>query len=423
LGIIKLNISVHKFGGAVLSSEIGFLNMCNYLATNLNKNVVIISAIGYTSSLLKKSILIAEGGKVQHSIEILNSIFEQHYNLAQKVLNDNSYVKFQNNVQNIYTNCSNIIKSVSITKEVTSKTLDRFVAYGEDLALRLVECYFDADNNTIILDSRKIIRTNSNFNNAEPNYELIEPIINTDISKIITNYKNVIFQGFVGEDEFGNTTTMGFESSNLTATIIAKYLAVKELTIWTNVDGIYESDPNINDEARLINHLNYNNARNASLAGLKLIYPEMISIAEEKGITIIYRNGIKLSGKYTIINYENDDNPTMYVLKKLKLSNSKEINKDDLQFFSKELNNQYNFVKSNSEDKTNNYLQIIVLNPVKNLILSELINRYFNQISQGKMVIYTGNSTNYFTIMLNEEIINSDLVNSILNKLSKCLIN
>lgn len=93
-----MKIAVHKFGGAVISEKIGFLNMCKFLNESEGKNLVVISALAFTSSKLKQCLLQAENSELAQAQKILNEIFYQHYELAKSILNE---VKFNLFIQNI----------------------------------------------------------------------------------------------------------------------------------------------------------------------------------------------------------------------------------------------------------------------------------------------------------------------------------
>ncbi len=411
-----MKIAVHKFGGAVISEKIGFLNMCKFLNESEGKNLVVISALAFTSSKLKQCLLQAENSELAQAQKILNEIFYQHYELAKSILNEVKFNLFIQNIEEIYIKTQKIIKSISITQELTAKVFDRFIAFGEDLALELIKSYFDDKSNTKILDARNFIKTDSNFTDANPNYEIIESIINNDLSKKFDNYKNIIIQGFVGEDSNGHTTTMGFESSNLTATIFAKYLNINELTIWTNVDGIYDSDPFINKKAKLINHLSYENAYNAALAGLKLIYPEMIRIAESKNIKLTFRNGIELNNNLTIINSNEDNNPTLLIIKKLEINKNTEINNKNIYIIINELEEYYNFSKLNYSINSFTHLNLIVINPNKEYILSIILKDFSKEVIGGEIIIYSGLSKNYLSIITKKDFEYIALLKSILKQ-------
>lgn len=384
-----LDIKIHKFGGAVLASKNGFLNMCRLLENSKSGTLVVISALGRTSSTLRKSVLLsAHDNSFEDSLNLLSKIIEEHFELAESVLSDSLFAKYISEANKIFDECKLILKSVAITGEVTDKINDRFVAKGEDLMLQLIDHYFKNDFNVKIVDARSIIRTNSEFTSAKPDYSITESRINNELGKVLRLHRNIIIQGFVASDNNDNTTTMGFESSNLTATIIAKYLDAGELTIWSNVDGIYDTDPNQRPNSVLIPHLNYNSALAAACSGLKMLYPEMIKIAKEKNIKIYFRNGIFDSNSFTLVDSNMDNNPRIIITNDIKLDISE---LDDYPFLS-------NMVSNDLME----FIQIKVLNPDKTKIIKSLANNFSCEIDHSDMIIISGYSKSNLQIFLSK---------------------
>lgn len=434
-------IEVHKFGGSVLALEEGFRNMCEYIEKSKHKSVVIISAIGHTSSKLRTAMHEAESSDVNTADNILNDIFNNHIYLAEKVLSLNNYVIFQNNIKNIHQNATQIITSVSITNEATGKTYDRFLALGEDLAMLLVKSYFLDDESVEFVDARNIITTNNVHKNAVPNINESYKLINQYILNVF-NLKTTIFvQGFVGSDSLGNTTTMGFESSNLTATMIADSLNAKQVTIWSDVDGIFATDPKDFPNNKLVTFVDYVTALSAGLSGLKLIYPEMVQIARNNNTIIKYRNGINISNKYTVISADNHNKQSLFIVKEILQSDSllfdSEMNESyftpehiinhlkSIRVLSHEKGNMYVFYddkelinrfENEARNNCNICTEIDVINPNKSDILTIISKNFKNEINSGDIVILSGFSDNFMAIIIKGNK-NSKLTGDIINRL------
>jgi aspartate kinase len=111
----------------------------------------------------------------------------------------------------------------------------------------------------------------------------------------------VVTQGFVGRTEHGDTTTMGTESSNLTAAIAGSLLHAREIVIWTDVPGVRSTDPSVAATTYVRPHLNYDQATLAAAHGLKLLYPTMIPPAAQAGVPIRIACPSDPHGDHTII--------------------------------------------------------------------------------------------------------------------------
>lgn len=192
------------------------------------------------------------------------------------------------------------------------KTLDELLSFGELLSSRVISEYLNkSDIETSYIDAREFIKTNSNFGEATPNYseskKNIQSIKLNDNSVLVT-------QGFIASDNKSNTTTMGFESSNLSAMIFSEALNIDSIEIITKSNGIYSLDPEQFKNAVKLSELNYDAAIRLSKNGLKLFYPGMIELAKQNNIKIIYRGLSESNG--TQINSNSKDNETVILKNK-----------------------------------------------------------------------------------------------------------
>jgi aspartate kinase len=312
-------MEVIKFGGAVLHNLEGFESMSSILKTKEHKAVlVVISALSKTTNLLKKAAYIAEEGNETESGFIIDSIINQHIIIAGGIIKNNKKSKeILGFLLNISQKIKSLLRGVSITCELTPRTLDLILSFGELMALEIANTYLNDCNIDIeCIDSTNIIITDSNFGSARPILNEIKLRIDEFILPVIKENKIIITQGFVARNISGEITTMGLESSNLTATIYASLLNAEKVTIWTNVEGFRSADPNIIKDTKLITHLNFNEAYIAAVNGLKLLYPAMLENLKDKNIKIYYRSAIKPDGDFTIIDNENNINEYSIIISK-----------------------------------------------------------------------------------------------------------
>jgi len=402
-----MRISVHKFGGVVLGIEAGFRNLCHHITNSREKSVVIISAIGNTSSLLNRAILLTEDNNYLEAKSILDKVFNFHKEISKKILSENNYSEFLNCLNSIILAADNILKSVIITQELTGRTYDKFLSLGEDLAIALLKQYFINSENVTFIDSREIIITDNNFKSANPIIEKSFTKIHQHLLPLFNNYSTVILQGYIGGTEEGITTTMGFESSNLSATIIADSLDVKTLTIWSNVDGIYNADPNEFSDALLLKNISYKSALKAGISGLKLLYPEMLRIARSKNITLIFRNGIYISDNFTVINETKEENP-LFIIKQFieinEFDDISNINTSNLKFLANHFDSYY-LVKLVKNKEIQHYsYQMTIINSFKSNILKIFTDNFSKEINDNNLIILSGFEETILSCIIIEDI-------------------
>ncbi len=320
---------VMKFGGSVLKNKQGFFKMADVLSAYKNKPVtIVVSAFSKSTSMLKESALLAESGIQTKAFDILNKFIDEHKSIRDSIIKEKKYIKELEDLYNSsFDDLKKYISSVSITQELSPRITDIILSYGELLALHTTNCFLlELGYKVNCIDSRKLITTNSNFGKAAP--DLVETEKNVDIliPPETRNKGFVLTQGFVGANKNGETTTMGIESSNLTAVLLAKILNAKELILWTDVKGIRTADPKIVNNTKLISSLSFDEARILSDNGLKLIYPDMLDLAESANISITYKSANYPTGGTSVISSEKSSKKISVILLTKKLTFLKYLN-------------------------------------------------------------------------------------------------
>lgn len=324
-------IEILKFGGAALFHKIALENMIRIInGKSQNKLICIISAIGKTTSMLNLAANYAYKGNTDKADELINHIIDYHIEYLNYFKNNiNNYKEILNLIKKLKIHIKDMINGIFITSEISPKTYDKFLSKGEDLALILIGGII---KNTIkfieTVDSKNIITTDSNYGNAKPDYKLTFDKIQNNLIPLIDKYQTLIIPGFKAVDNENNITTMGIESSNLTAIILAKFFKAKNISIYTNVNGIRNADPNLFDNTKLIDHLDYSQAKLTAKFGLKLTYYEMIKLAESNKINITYSSLIETNDYKTIINSTKGKNEILIIKNNNFLIEKKEFNND-----------------------------------------------------------------------------------------------
>ena len=129
------------------------------------------------------------------------------------------------------------------------------MAYGELLAAKYLTAKLSEKGlSTEFVDARKLIITDTNFGNAQPidstSKKMFKSFLKTTSISVVT--------GFIGATTFGETTTLGRNGSNYTASLLANYLNAAEFQNFTHVDGIFTANPELVEDARKIERLSFN---------------------------------------------------------------------------------------------------------------------------------------------------------------------
>lgn len=297
-------IKIAKFGGAVLKDHHGFLQMAKLMRKySGDKIVIIVSALAKTTRSISNAASYAESGNLNMASELIDNVFSEHLSYAEVLIKQSDNKIFiLNEFRIAKEKLNSLMKGISITGELTPRTKDMALSCGEWLSLNLVTCFLREQTfNCGSADATKYIISNDSFGKAEPIKEATKAKVAEYLMPIIENNDIIVTQGFVASTPAGDITTMGIESSNLTAALLAGILNSGTLTIWTDVEGVRTADPVLSIFSEPIKTMNFKEAEKAALNGVKLIYPDMIDILREYNLKLIFRSAHNPEGECTEI--------------------------------------------------------------------------------------------------------------------------
>ena len=364
-------LKVFKFGGSLLNDLIGFEQIKKIIdlyskSDKKNNFVIVVSAFGKTTSQLSKIAMSAEINGEIDAIQSLNNIIQYHIDIVDKLIqNKTKNTECKNYIYEQHSRLLNYIKGISLTRELSLRTKDLILSVGELLASYIVSQYLSQFyKKTINFDITSVLITDNNYGAATPEINTTNKNINKTLFPIFKHCDIIVTQGFIGANIIGEITTMGYESSNLTATIIAGATKADEFIIWTDVEGIRQYDPKLISKMQpiLISKINYDTAEYFGYSGLKLIYPNMIKLLRQYNMEVTYRSGFNPTGEYTVIGKEGDINEHSII-----------INTDNLVAYQK--SNIINRFDKNCFPPMANFLQyqnnIILISPDGHLFVSD----------------------------------------------------
>ncbi len=271
-------MQVLKFGGSILRQQADFQAMLTVLrAASHSPTLVIVSALGSTTRELEsccRSSLQSYDSAQEQCEQLLRRTDE----LATELLGASEAMhEFREHLLSVQMQLLQLLRGVSITQQLTSRIRDKILSFGEHIALRLIHAYVNANGVAAAhVDAEHIIVSDSQHGNAQPLRRETHFNVARSLLPLFESEKLVIMQGFVARSQHGQTTTMGRESSNLSAALMAQLLHADVLTVYTNVHGIRSADPSLISNTSLVSQLSYAQAHELAAAGVKLLYPTMI---------------------------------------------------------------------------------------------------------------------------------------------------
>jgi aspartate kinase len=207
-----------------------------------------------------------------------------------------------------------LLEGIGITRQLTARTLDRVMAYGELLALHIARHVLaNGGVDTAWTDARRLVVTDEMFGAASPLPDKTRVHVQATLRPLLAKHQCVLVQGFVGATEEGVVTTMGRESSTLTATLLAELLEAESVTLFTDVEGVRTADPHRFEHTSVHPRLSYDQAALAAGHGLKLLYATTMEPAKRAGIPVHIRSAQKPDGEHTEIGLQGAE-PTPIVI-------------------------------------------------------------------------------------------------------------
>jgi aspartate kinase len=282
-------MTVHKFGGAVLRSPGGFHAMADIVRGDSAMGcLVVVSAIGGTTRTLSEAAQEAMKGASNTSEDLLDGVLEAHCALADAtVASEHERRTLRHALGEHADHARRLCRSVALTMQCSPRVLDRLLAIGEDMARTLAVASLQSIAVPASeVDARQLLVTDDQFGSASPLLEQTMLRVQQRLPPSVIAGHAWVTQGFVASTLTGETTTMGRESSNLSAAVLAASVKAEQIMIWTDVEGVRTADPALCDSTRVVEHLHYDQAHAAAAYGLKLIYPTMMEPAQRAGIRI-----------------------------------------------------------------------------------------------------------------------------------------
>ncbi len=292
-------MKVLKFGGSSVSSSDNILKVKKIIESQSDHVVVVVSAIqGITDKLEELGRLASNKNK--DFFKMYNEIEVSHFNLIDKLFKESAREDVQSQVNTLLKELSNIINGLYLLGDLTLKINDRILSFGERLSSCIISKLID---NSVLIDIKNFIKTNSEFGNARVNFTHTNRLIRYRF-KTIKN--TAVVPGFIASSDRNEITTLGRGGSDYTAAIVAAAIDAERLEIWTDVDGFMTADPRIVPKAFAIEYLSYSEAMELSHFGAKVIYTPTIQPVYQKNIPVIIKNTFNPSAKGTIITKEAD---------------------------------------------------------------------------------------------------------------------
>ena len=291
-------MKVLKFGGTSVGSSNSLLNVKKIVESCNEPVIVVVSALGGITDKLLETSRLAAAGDASHE-KVFLEIVNRHLDIIEDMVPDNLRVEVTEEITSLFDELADIFKGVFLIKELSVKTSDTIVSYGERLSSLIISRIIDG---AVLFDSRKFIKTKKSTAKHE-----VDMVLTTELVQeyFISLPKISLVPGFISSDKDSNiVTNLGRGGSDYTAALLAAILGADVLEIWTDVDGFLTADPRVISTAYVIEKLSYIEAMELCNFGAKVIYPPTIYPVYHKNIPIRIKNTFNPEAPGTYISRE-----------------------------------------------------------------------------------------------------------------------
>lgn len=297
---------IAKFGGTSVANFESMSRSADIITANPNVKVVVLSASAGVTNLL---IALAAGSDSDQQKQILEQVKAIQYAILDRISPSEIVKKC---VDDLLANIETLAKAASLA---TSNALtDEIVAHGELISsLLFVEILRSKGCPAKWFDIRQVMRTDAVFGKASPILAQLHPLTTQYLAPLLKDGV-VVTQGFIGQEDSGKTTTLGRGGSDYTAALLGEALCVSRIDIWTDVPGIYTTDPRIVPEAYRINEIAFSEAAEMATFGAKILHPATLVPAVRSNIPVFVGSSKKPDAGGTFIYQETQNSPLFRAL-------------------------------------------------------------------------------------------------------------
>lgn len=272
-------LNVAKFGGTSVANYAAINNCAKIIVNNPDTKVVVVSAAaGVTNHL----VLLANTALTSQQLaEVIESIRKIEF----AILNE---LKKPSEVEDKLFALLEELEAYARHEEINFRDdlKDALLSMGERMSSLLVSAIIrEQGKASINFDVRKVMRTDDRYTQANPDINVLGQLSKQLLLPELEN-AIVVTQGFVGADQNGKTTTLGRGGSDFTAALLAEALGAKTCEIWTDVIGVYTTDPRITDKARPLPELSFEEAAEMATFGAKVLHPATMEPALRQNIRV-----------------------------------------------------------------------------------------------------------------------------------------
>jgi len=314
---------VMKFGGTSVEDAVAIRRAADIVKARLaDRPVVVVSAMAKVTDQLLAAGRAAANGDRDQALAISAGLRDRHLRTAAELLGPSQHSvgapskpssglgggvpsplqKLQSEFDVLFNRLDELLRGVVAVAELSPRTTDFVSGFGEVLnSIQVTAAFQAAGLDAGHIDSREVIVTDATHTRAVPDFEETEKRLQTRLKALLDQKRVPVMGGFIGATSEGVATTIGRGGSDFSAAIVGAALDAQRIEIWTDVDGMMTTDPNLCPGARRIKVISFNEAAELAYFGAKVLHPATIMPAVRKNIPVYILNSRNPSCEGTCI--------------------------------------------------------------------------------------------------------------------------
>ncbi|KAJ6855376.1 bifunctional aspartokinase/homoserine dehydrogenase 2 [Populus alba x Populus x berolinensis] len=293
--------SVHKFGGTCVGSSERIKNVADIILKDSSEGkLVVVSAMSKVTDMMYDLINKAQSRDDSY-LSAVDAVFEKHRLTAMDLIDGDDLASFLSRLHHDINNLKAMLRAIYIAGHATESFSDFVVGHGELWTAQMLS-YVVRKNGLDCewMDTREVLIVNpSGSNQVDPDFVESGKRLEEWFSRHPS--KTIVATGFIASTPQNIPTTLKRDGSDFSAAIMGALLRARQVTIWTDVDGVYSADPRKVSEAVILRTLSYQEAWEMSYFGANVLHPRTILPVMRYDIPIMIRNIFNLSAPGTMI--------------------------------------------------------------------------------------------------------------------------
>ncbi|HRK05471.1 MAG TPA: aspartate kinase [Chlorobiota bacterium] len=313
---MSTNILVRKFGGTSVQDASALRCVLDIVKASTTRQVIVLSATSGTTDTLLRTARAAGSGDAVTVDGFVTALRERHLHIVEELLGEHPEDHKSSAIASVTALLDELhawARGLIVLGECTPQSLDAVASFGERLSTTIFAAACSAAGlRTQWFDVRTVMRTDDRFVNARVITDELATLTRNHLLPLFNSIDVVVTQGFIGSTSDGRTTTLGRGGSDYTGALLGAALDANEIQIWTDVSGIYSTDPRLVPHATPVDSMSFAEVRELALYGAKVVHPDTIAPAIEKSIPVRVLNTFRSSDSGTLITAAQPDDADVH---------------------------------------------------------------------------------------------------------------